>query len=166
MNYNLHLNITQDIGHGMTLIFICCVMVVLAVLLDLNTGIIAARKAKEKIRSRILRRTVTKITDYYRVLLFGVMIDVLGLAFPWYDTPYCALLITVGVMLIEAKSVLENYRKSKSAAKELPNMLAQIIAAATKDDAEKIIELIKKNEYEETKRISACGKGFGEYVPN
>ena len=43
MNYNLHLNITQDIGHGMTLIFICCVMVVLAVLLDLNTGLIAAR---------------------------------------------------------------------------------------------------------------------------
>ena len=117
-------------------------------LLDLNTGIIAARKAKEKIRSRILRRTVTKITDYYRVLLFGVMIDILGLAFPWYETPYCALLITVGVVLIEAKSVLENYKKSKSAAKELPNVLARIVDAVTPEDAEKIIDLIKSNNYD------------------
>ena len=148
MNYNLHLNLTQDIGHGMTLIFICAILIVIAVLLDLNTGIIAARKAKEKIRSRILRRTVTKITDYYRVLLFGVMIDVLGLAFPWYDTPYCALLITVGVVLIEAKSVLENYKKSKSAAKELPNVLARIVDAVTPEDAEKIIDLIKSNNYD------------------
>lgn len=144
-DYNLHLNITQDIGHGMTLIFMCCAAVLLAVLLDLNTGIVAAKKAKEPIKSRILRRTIAKVTDYYRIVLFGVIIDILGLAFPWYDTPYCALLVTVGVVLIECKSVLENYHKMRSAAKELPNMIAKIIETATPDEAEKIIKLIKNN---------------------
>lgn len=129
--------------HGVTIIFICCVAIILAVLLDLNTGINAARKNHEKIKSRILRRTITKIIDYLRVLVFGVIIDVLGLAFPWYNIPYCAILVAVGVVLIEAKSVLENYQKSKSAAGELPDMLMDVIKAVTREDAQRIIEAIK-----------------------
>lgn len=140
---NFHLNITQDLGHGMTIIFICCVAIIVAVLLDLNTGINAAKKNHEKIKSRILRRTITKIIDYLRVLVFGVIIDVLGLAFPWYNIPYCAILVAVGVVLIEAKSVLENYQKSKSAASELPDMLMDVIKAVTREDAQRIIEAIK-----------------------
>ena len=144
-NVNLHFNITQDLGHGITIIFICCIMIIFAVLLDLNTGINAAKKAKEKIKSRILRRTVTKIVDYYRVLIFGVMIDVLGLCFPWYNIPYLAIMVTLGVIAVEAKSVLENYHKSKSAARDLPDMIMQIIKCADKEDAAKILEFIKQN---------------------
>lgn len=143
---NFHLNVTQDIGHGMTVIFICCVVIIVAVLLDLSTGVSAARKNGEKIKSRILRRTITKILDYLRVLLFGVMIDVLGLSFTWYSAPYCAILVAVGVVLIEAKSVLENYHKSKSAARQLPDILGQIIEAATDEDAKKILEIVKSND--------------------
>lgn len=146
---NFHLNVSQDIGHGMTIIFICCVVIIVAVLLDLSTGVSAARKNGEKIKSRILRRTITKILDYLRVLLFGVMIDVLGLSFTWYSAPYCAILVAVGVVLIEAKSVLENYNKSKSAARQLPNILGQIIEAATDEDAKKIIQIIKSNDIKE-----------------
>ena len=142
---NLHFNITQDLGHGITIIFICCIMIIFAVLLDLNTGINAAKKAKEKIKSRILRRTVTKIVDYYRVLFFGVMVDVLGLCFPWYDIPYLAIVVTLGIICVEAKSVLENYQKSKSAARDLPDMIMQIIKCADKEDAAKIVEFIKQN---------------------
>lgn len=127
----------------MTIIFICCVAIIVAVLLDLNTGINAAKKNHEKIKSRILRRTITKIIDYLRVLVLGAIIDVLGLAFPWYNIPYCAILVAVGVVLIEAKSVLENYQKSKSAASELPDMLIDVIKAVTREDAQRIIELIK-----------------------
>lgn len=140
---NLHFNITQDLGHGITIIFICCIMVILAVLLDLNTGINAARKAKEKIKSRILRRTVTKIVDYYRFLVFGVMVDVLGLCFPWYNIPYISILVTLGVIAMEAKSVLENYHKSKSAARGLPDMITQIIQCTNKEDAANILNAIQ-----------------------
>lgn len=146
-NIDFHLNITQDVGHGMTLMFICFIAVLAAVLLDLNTGINAARKAKERIKSHILRRTITKVVDYYRVLFFGIIIDVLGLAFPWYDVPYCAIFVSVGIVLIEAKSVLENYKKSKSAARDIPDMLQDIIHAATSKDAAEIIKRIKENDY-------------------
>lgn len=146
-NIDFHLNITQDVGHGMTLMFICFIAVLAAVLLDLNTGINAARKAKERIKSHILRRTITKVVDYYRVLFFGIIIDVLGLAFPWYDVPYCAIFVSVGIVLIEAKSVLENYKKSKSAARDIPDMLQDIIHAATSKDAAEIIKRIKDNDY-------------------
>ena len=61
---NLHMNITQDVGHGITIIFVCFVLVVVACLIDLWTGVDAARKNREKIKSRILRRTVAKILDY------------------------------------------------------------------------------------------------------
>ena len=143
---SFHLNITQDIGHGMTLIFICAVAILLAVLIDLSTGVERAKKCKEKIRSHILRRTISKVVDYYRLLFFGVIIDVLGLAFVWYNMPYCAVVVAVGVVLIEAKSVLENYQKMKSAARDMPAVVKQIIDAVTDKDAEKIIELIKDND--------------------
>lgn len=145
-DFSLHLNITQDLGHGMTLIFIGAVAVLFAVLIDLSTGIERAKKCKEKIRSHILRRTISKVVDYYRLLLFGVLIDILGLAFVWYNLPYCSVLVAAGVVLIEAKSVLENYQKMKSAAKDMPAVVKQIIEAVTDKDAEKIIELIKDND--------------------
>lgn len=140
---NLHLNITQDIGHGITIIFICCIIVVVAVIFDLQTGVNAARRNNEKIRSRILRRTIAKVLDYLRVVFFGVMIDVLGLNFEWYAIPYCAIIVTLGIILIEVKSVLENYHKSKSAAAELPDMIKKIISAVTEEEALKAIRDIK-----------------------
>lgn len=153
-----HLNITQDVGHGMTIIFGCCVIIIIAVLLDLETGVKAARKNREKIRSHRLRRTVSKILDYLRVLLFGVMIDMLGLAFPWYAVPYCAILVTLGVVLIEGKSMLENYHKMKSAAAVLPQMIADIVECGDTEKAKRLIDLIKSDEYlkseKHDKRIS------------
>lgn len=143
MDAFIHLNVTQDIGHGVTVIFVCCVIVIVAVLLDLNTGINAARKNKEKIQSRILRRTVAKILDYLRVLVFGVMVDVLGLSFPWYSVPYCTILVTLGVLAIEGKSMLENYKKAKSSAKGIAEEIKNIIECLTADEAEKIIKRLK-----------------------
>lgn len=144
-NLYFHLNITQDVGHGMTIIFGCCVFIIIAVLLDLETGVKAARKNHEKICSRILRRTITKILDYLRVLVFGVMIDMLGLAFPWYAIPYCAMLVTLATVFIEGKSVLENYDKMKSAAAAIPDEISRIVKARTRDEAKEIIDLIRES---------------------
>lgn len=137
------MNITQDVGHGITIIFVCFVLVVVACLIDLWTGVDAARKNREKIKSRILRRTVAKILDYLRVVVFGVLIDVLGLAFPWYSIPYAALIVTLGILLIEGKSVIENYQKSKSSAAKVVDMIQTIVECGDNDTAEKIIKAIK-----------------------
>lgn len=141
--WNLHLNLTQDIGHGITIIFMCFVLVIVACLIDLWTGVDAARKNREKIRSKILRRTVTKILDYVRVIIVGVLIDILGLSFTWYAMPYCAVVVTLGILIIEAKSVLENFHKKKSSAAQVVDIIEAIVEATDNDTAEKIIKAIK-----------------------
>ena len=141
--WDFHLNLTQDIGHGVTIIFMCCILVIVACLIDLWTGIDAARKNKEKIRSKAFRRTVAKIIDYLRVIVFGVLIDVLGLSFPWYIMPYCAVVCTLGILIIEGKSVLENFHKKKSSAANVMEVIETIVNCTDNDTAEKIIKAIK-----------------------
>lgn len=143
--WNLHLNLTQDIGHGITIIFMCCVLIIAACLLDLWTGIDAARKNHEKIRSKTLRRTVAKALDYLRVIMFAILIDVLGLTFPWYVIPYCVIMCTLGVLVIEGKSVLENFQKKKSSAANVVDIIETIINCTDNETAEKIIKAIKSD---------------------
>ena len=139
--WNLHLNLTQDIGHGITIIFVCCILVIVACLIDLWTGVDAARKKKEKIRSKALRRTVIKI----RVIIFAVLIDVLGLAFPWYAIPYCAVICALGILIIEGKSVLENFNKKKSSAAKVVEVAEAIIECVDNETAERLIKAIKSD---------------------
>lgn len=156
--WNLHLNLTQDIGHGITLIFLCCILVIFACFIDLWTGIDAARKNKEKIRSKALRRTVAKILDYLRVVMFAVLIDILGLTFPWYIMPYCAVVCTLGILIIEGKSVLENLQKKKSSAAQVVNIIETIIECADNDTAEKIIKAIRNDG--KIRKEARNGKGY------
>jgi hypothetical protein len=118
-------------------------LVIVACLIDLWTGIDAAKKNKEKIRSKSLRRTVTKMLDYLRVIVFGVLIDILGLAFPWYVIPYLAIICTLGILIIEGKSVLENFHKKKSSAAQVVDIIEAIVEATDNETAEKIIKAIK-----------------------
>ncbi len=138
------LHITQDIQRGIVIIFVCCVLICVAAFIDMWTGIDAARTNKEKISSRSLRKTAIKITDYLRVVIFALLIDVLGLFFPWYSMPYAVLVITLGILCIEGRSVIENSRKKKSSAGEILDIVSNIVECATKQDAEKLIRLIKE----------------------
>ena len=141
--WNLHLNLTQDIGYGVTIIFMCCVLIIAACFIDLWTGIDAAKKNHEKIRSKALRRTITKVLDYLRVIIFAVLIDVLGLSFTWYVIPYCCVISTLGILIIEGKSVLENFHKKKSSAAKVVDIIETILECTDNETAEKIIKAIK-----------------------
>lgn len=153
---NLHLNVTQDIGHGITVIFLCFVLVVFVVLLDLYTGIMAAKKTGEPIRSHVLRKTITKIKDYLVVIILGVVIDVLGLCFPWYHIPYAAVLATLSVIVIEGRSIIENLTRAKSKAADIDDMamdiLQEIIDSKTAKTAVKVYDKIRKGDKENEKK--------------
>ena len=143
--WNFHLNLTQDIGHGITIIFMCCVLVIVACFIDLWTGIDAARKNREPISSKALRRTIAKILDYLRVVVFAVLIDILGLSFTWYAAPYCAIICTLGILIIEGKSVLENFQKKKSSAAQVVDIIETIVNCTDNETADKIIKAIKSD---------------------
>lgn len=146
---NLHLNITQDVGHGIMVMFLCFVLVLLSVVIDLFTGIQAAKKCREKLQSHILRRTVNKVISYLTVVFFGIFIDVLGLCFPWYAIPYCCILCTLGVILIEGKSVIENHTKAKNPAAHVPETVMDIAEKLGKydnlDSLKQALEILEKS---------------------
>ena len=136
----------QDLSHWLIILFVCFLLPVFAALFDLWTGVDAAKANKERISSHALRRTVSKIVDYLRVIIFGLFIDVLGLFFSWYLLPYCVIICTLGILLIEGKSVIENLRRKESHAAEVLDMVEEIIRAASKQDAERIIKRLKEKE--------------------
>lgn len=142
---NIRFNVTQDIGHGIMIIFLCFMLVLFAVLFDLYTGVRAAKKLNEKIQSHILRRTVLKVIDYLTVVFFGVLIDVLGLCFPWYAIPYCCIVTTLGIILIEGKSVIENHAKMKNPAAKVPEMVGDVLERIIKcDNIQEAAEIYKE----------------------
>lgn len=142
-------------GRWAFVMFVCALLTVAAAAMDMWTGIDAARANKERISSRGLRKTVAKVVDYLRVLLFALFIDMLGAFIEWYALPYCAMLCTLGVLLIEGKSVIENLKKKRSHASDIVEMAARIIECATRGDAEKIIEALK----DESKARKEKGNG-------
>ena len=123
---------------GSVIIFVCAVLVMAAAFIDMWTGIEAARA------TRGLRKTVAKIVDYLRVVMFAVLIDVLGLFFPWYELPYFAVASTLGILLIEGRSVLENFRRKRSHAASVVEVIGRIIEATSADEAEAIIRLLRE----------------------
>ena len=149
---NLHLNITQDVGHGIMVMFLCFVLVLLSVVIDLFTGIQAAKKCKEKLQSHILRRTVNKVISYLTVVFFGIFIDVLGLCFPWYAIPYACIIITLACILIEGKSVIENHAKAKNPAAHVPETVMDIAEKLGKydnlDSLKQALEILEKSRKE------------------
>ena len=136
--------IVQDIRGGITIIFICSILICIACLMDMWTGIDAARANREKIRSKPLRKTGVKIVDYFRLIIIFVLIDILGLCFPWYNLPYGAIIGTAGVLFVEGFSVVENLRRKRSHAAEVADVAAKIVKCLTTEDAEKIIKMIKE----------------------
>lgn len=127
-------------------------LMVMAILLDLWDGLSTAKQLKEPIRSGILRRTIQKAGDYWRIMLFGFLFDIVGMLFSWYIMPFMTLLVLVAVLIIEFKSLLEHARKRKSHAAELPAVIQQIISCSNSEEAINLLMKIKDNSYDERKK--------------
>lgn len=122
------------------IIMVCWAMMIMSCLIDLWSGRNTAKFLGEKLESHKYRRTVIKIGDYSRVMLFGFMFDCLGMLLPFYILPFVTMLCTTGTILIEGKSVLENSARKKAHAADIPEVIKKIIHAASQKDAEIILE--------------------------
>lgn len=140
LNFLSALDLTSLYRHiGVTLL--CWLVMFISVLIDMWDGLQTARVLNDKIDSKALRKTFAKAGDYWRMMLFGLMFDTLGLLFSWYLLPYMTIIITLGVLVIEFKSVCEHNKRKRSNAANLPNVIANIVKCASEKDA---IELVKR----------------------
>lgn len=121
------------------------VLVIAAIMLDLWDGVYTAKVTHQRIHSHKLRVTVDKISEYWRLMLIGFIIDTIGVLFPVYAFPYLSILFCVGLIGVEAKSMFEHAKRRKSKAIEAKDIIKTIIACATEKDARALLEQF--NEY-------------------
>lgn len=126
----------------MAIVMICWAFVFAANFLDFWSGRDTAKAIGEKIDSQGYRRTFVKIGDYYRVLMFLLLFDLIGFLFPFYKLPFASILGSISVISIELISVLENSRRKKSRSSEIPDIIKKIIQCATAKDGEALLEEI------------------------
>lgn len=119
-------------------------MMVASSFIDLWSGVDAAKACGEKIQSNGLRRTVSKLGDYFRIELFFLMFDGLGSLISCYELPYASMVGALAIILIEGKSVVENSRKKKSSAANIPDIIKTIVNASNVDQAKAIINQLNK----------------------
>lgn len=126
------------------IIMVCWAIMVISCFIDLWSGRNTAKFLGEKLESHKYRKTVIKIGDYSRVMVFGTMFDCLGMLLPFYILPFGTMLCTIGAMLIEGKSVHENSIRKKAHAADIPEVIKNIMQAVSQKDAEIILEQLTK----------------------
>lgn len=127
------------------IVLICWTFMVIACLIDFWSGTDTAKALGEKLISHGFRRTITKMGDYVRVMFFALMFDMLGSLLPFYKIPFVTILATIAVVIIEGKSVIENSRRKKAHAADIPDIVKQIIHATTAKQGHEIIDKIIQN---------------------
>ena len=119
-----------------------CILVIAAIMLDLWDGVHTARVTGASVHSHKLRVTIKKMSEYFRFIVIGFLVDCLGLFFGFYLMPFVVLLFGLGLISVEAKSMFEHARRRKSHATDLPDIIKSIVACAHEKKARQIIELV------------------------
>lgn len=122
--------------------FAVCILVIIAIMLDLWDGVYTAKKTNQRVHSHKLRVTIAKMSEYWRFILIGFLVDCLGMFFDFYVMPFVAVLFGVGLIVVEGKSMFEHANRRKSHTTELPDILKSIVECAHEHDAKKIVEHI------------------------
>lgn len=121
---------------------VCWFFAVCSCLVDFWSGTTTAKALGEPLQSCGFRRTITKIGDYWRVFIFALMFDILGAFLPFYVLPFSTILCCIAIICIEGKSVIENSSRKKAHAAEVPDMVKQIVEAATSEQGAEVLKKI------------------------
>lgn len=138
-----------------SIILICWLFVILSSIVDFWSGTSTAKALGQALMSHGFRRTITKIGDYIKLMLFALMFDILGSLLPFYVIPFVTILCTIAIICIEGKSVIENSRRKKAHAGDIPDIVKKIVRTATAKQGQKILseiaELIELNKKDDEK---------------
>ena len=126
------------------IILVCWFFMVVSSIVDFWSGTTTAKALGQALMSHGFRRTVTKIGDYVRLMLFALMFDILGSLLPFYIVPFATILCTIAVIYIEGKSVVENSKRKKAHAADVPDIIKKIVQAATVEQGHEILNEITK----------------------
>lgn len=137
------------------IVLLAFIIVSAAIAIDLFYGIRRAKRLGVARTSYGFRRTVTKCLQYYSVMLFAFMLDVLASIVDQINMPYFSFIMAAFLVYIEFKSVRENISDKegiKQQNKDLRDLLNLLVnrGDGLKALADQLDEKIKKDEKDES----------------
>lgn len=115
--------------------------VFLAVLIDLYFGVRRAKRLKIVRTSYGYRRTITKLTTYFGLMIMLSIADVAASVI--FKMPYFTVIGAIGIVAVEAKSVFENIRQEDKNVEEVQKVLLKLLE--NKDDIQTLILFLNSN---------------------
>ncbi|MCC8177034.1 MAG: phage holin family protein, partial [Bacteroidales bacterium] len=122
--------------------FVLSILVTIAIFVDLWDGVYTARKTGQKIHSHKLRVTGEKIGEYFRFIFIMFLIDLVGVPFSWWPLPFLTMVISVGLIGVEVKSMFEHATERKSKALQAKDVIAMVLKASTQADAKEAVKAV------------------------
>ena len=130
----------EEVQETASMMAVALLIVLAAVIIDTISGVMRARRAKQKIQSSIARRVFGKIIKYYLVIAMFSFMDMLlflvdfevRISIP--ELPYMTVLASIGAVATEAWSVWENLPKHdttsiKNSAKQTQELAKELAKA-------------------------------------
>jgi len=99
-----------------------CVFV--SVLIDLYFGVKRAKRLKIVRTSYGYRRTITKLTGYFGLMIMLSIADIAASII--FKMPYFTVIGAIGIVAVEARSVFENIKQEEKSIEEVQNLLLKL----------------------------------------
>ena len=144
--------INEDWSHLNALLIVLVILyacVFLSVLIDLYFGVKRAKRLKIVRTSFGYRRTITKLTSYFGLMLMLSIADIAASII--FKMPYFTVIGAIGIIAVEAKSVFENIRKDEKNIAEVQKLLLKLFES--KEEIQSLINFLNSNN-NDTKRIT------------
>ena len=133
----------------LTVLAVLYACVFVSVLIDLFFGVKRARWLKIARTSFGYRRTITKLTSYFGLMLMLSIADIAASII--FKMPYFTVIGAIGIVAVEAKSVFENIRKDEKNIAEVQKLLLKLFES--KEEIQSLINFLNSNN-NDTKRIT------------
>jgi hypothetical protein len=117
----------EDWSHFNALLTVLAVLyacVFASVLIDLFFGVRRAKRLKIARTSFGYRRTITKLTGYFGLMIMLSIADVAASVV--FKMPYFTVTGAIGIVIVEAKSVFENLKQEEKSVEEVQKALLKL----------------------------------------
>jgi len=139
--------INEDWSHFNALLIVLVVLyacVFVSVFIDLFFGVKRARRLKIARTSFGYRRTITKLTSYFGLMLMLSIADIAASII--FKMPYFTVIGAIGIVIVEAKSVFENIHKEEKNIAEVQKMLLKLFE--NKEEIQSLISFLNSQKQE------------------
>ena len=144
----IRLIMNKDWGNFNSLLTVLAVLytcVFLSVLIDLFFGVKRAKRLKIVRTSYGYRRTITKLTSYFGLMIMLSIADIVASVV--FDMPYFTVIGAIGIILVEAKSVFEHLRQETKNVEDVQKMLFKLFE--NKEEIQTLIKFLNSNKRED-----------------